>query len=155
MTRRRVTPPISPASCSRVHRGQGRGAQQQKSIFEALAQVTQRRVGPQTLQVDDDLERGRLNRLHAVADLVHDSGGHGAPHLASFKEAPQGVAGHAEMLGCLAPSMQRRVGAHVLPDRSLKARSGVCRAVQRLCSWLRDDQSTAPIGNSPTSHSER
>ena len=63
------------------------------------------------------------------------------PLVAPFQESPQGVAGHAEMLGCLALSMQPDAGAHVAPDRSLKTRSGLRRAVQRSCSWLRDDQS--------------
>ena len=94
--------------------------------------MTQRRVRPQALQVDDDLERGRFNRLDAAADGAEDGGGYGAPHLASFEESPEGVAGHAEDLGCLAPSTQGRVGAHVAPDRSPEVRPGLCRAVQRL-----------------------
>ena len=134
-----------------VHGGQGRSAEQQERLLKPLAQVTQRRVRPQALQVDDDLERGRFNRLDAVADLVQDGGGHGAPRVASFEESPQGVAGHAEVLGCLPPSVQRRVGAHVAPDRPPEVRDGLRRAVQRLRSWLRDDQSTAPVGNAPTS----
>ena len=35
--------------------GHGRGAQQQERPLKALAQVTQGRVRPQALQVDDDL----------------------------------------------------------------------------------------------------
>ena len=61
--------------------------------------------------------------------------GHGAPRVASFEEPPQGVAaGHAEILGCLPTPVQGRVSAHVVPDRPLKARSGLHRAVQRLGS---------------------
>ena len=100
-------------------------------------------------------ECGRFNRLDAPADGAQDGGGHGASHVAAFEESPQGVAGHAEVLGCLAPSVQRRVGAHVAQDRSPEVRDGQCRAVQWSCSWLRDDQSTAPVGNGPTSHCER
>ena len=138
-----------------LHGGQGRGAQQQERLFKPLAQGAQRRVRSQALQVDDELEGGFPNRPGAVADGVKDGGWHGVPHLTPFEETPQGVAGHAEMLGCLAPSVQRRVRAHVLPDRSLKARSGLRGAVQRSCSLLRDYQSTAPIGNGPTSNCER
>ena len=43
---------------------------------------------------------------YAPADGAQDGGGHGASHVASFEEPPQGVAGHAEVLGCLAPSVQ-------------------------------------------------
>ena len=76
-------------------------------------------------------------------------------HLVPFKESPQGVAGHADDLGCPASCVQRCAGARVLPDRSLEVRSGACRAVQRLRSWLCDDQSTAPVGNGPRYHCER
>ena len=40
-------------------------------------------------------------------------------------------------------------------DRPPEVRSGLCRPVQGLRSWLRDDQLTAPFGNGPTSHFER
>ena len=138
-----------------LHSGQGRGAEQQERLLKPLAQGAQGRVRSQALQVDDDLERGRLNRSNAPADGAQDGGGHGAPRVAAFEKPPQGVAGHAEVLGCLAPPMQRRVGAHVAPDRSPEVRPGLRRVVQRLGSWFRDDQSTAPIDNSPTSHFER
>ena len=138
-----------------VHGGEGCGAEQQERLLETLAQGTQRRVRPQALQIDDDLERGCFNRSDAVADRAQDGGGHGAPCVAPFEETPQGVAGHAEVLGCLAPSVQRRVGVHVAPDRPFQVRSALRRAVQGLGSWLRDDQSTAPCGNDPTSHFER
>ena len=64
-------------------------------------------------------ERGFFDRPDAPADGAKDDGGHGVSHLVPFEEAPQGVAGHAEDLGCLALSMQPDVGAHVVPDRSL------------------------------------
>ena len=107
------------------------------------------------LLVDDDFQRGRLERRYDPADGVQDGGGHGAPHVAPFEEAPEGVAGDAEVIGCLPPPMPPHVDTHVVPDRLLEVRSGLCRAVQWLCSWLRDDQSTAPVGNGPTSHFER
>ena len=74
------------------------------------------------------------------------------PHMAPFEKAPQGVAGQAEVLGCLPPSMPPFVGAHVVPDCSLKVRSALRRAVQGLRSWLCDDQSTAPYSYIPTFH---
>ena len=46
-----------------------------------------RRVRPQALQIDDDLQCGRFNRSDAVADGAQDGGGHGAPQLAPFEEA--------------------------------------------------------------------
>ena len=105
----------APEAGQLLHGGQGRSAQQQEGLLKPLAQGAQRGVRPQALQVDDDLECGRFNRPHAPADGAQDGGGHGASHVAPFEESPQGVAGHAEMLGCLPPSMQRRVGAHVVP----------------------------------------
>ena len=145
----------TPEAGQLLHGGQGRGAQQQERLLETLAQGTRRRVRPQALQVDDQLERGRLNRPDAPADGAQDGGRHGAPRVALFEESPESVAGHAEMLGCLPPSMQRRVGAHVAPYRPPEGWPGLCRAVQRSCLWLRDDQSTSPVGNGPTSHCER
>ena len=145
----------APEAGQLLHGGQGRGAEQQERLIKTLAQITQGSVRPQSLQVDDDLERGRLNRPHALADLVQDGGGHRAPRVALFEEAPEGVPGHSEVLSRLAPSMQRRVGEYVAPDRSPQVRPGLRRAVQRLRSLLRDDQSPAPVGNSPTSHFER
>ena len=137
-----------------VHRGQRRGAEQQQRLLEALAQGTQGRVRPQTLQIDDDFQRGRFYCSDAPADGVQDGGGHGAPHVALFKETPEGVAGHTQVLGCLPPSMPPHVGAHVVPDGPHEVRSGLCRAVQGLTSWLRYNQSTAPVGICPTSHCE-
>ena len=69
------------------------------------------------------------NRSDVPADGAQDGGGHGLPHVAPFEEAREGVAGHAEDLGCLPPSMPPHVGAHVVPDRSLEIRFGLCRAV--------------------------
>ena len=66
----------------------------------------------------------------------------GASQVAPVQESPQGVAGHAEMLGRAAPAMQRGMGVHVATDRSLEVRSGLCGLVQYPCSWLRDGQST-------------
>ena len=85
-----------------------------------------------------------LKRRNVPADGVQDGRGHGAPQVAPFEEAPEGVAGHAEVLGCLPPSMPPHVGAHVVPDRLLEVRPGLRRAVQRLRLWLCDDQSTTP-----------
>ena len=96
----------SPEAGKLLHGGQGRGAEQQERLLKPLAQGTQGGVGPQSLQVDDDLERGRLNRSNAPADGAQDGGGHGAPRVAPVEEPPQGVAGHAEVFGCLAPPVQ-------------------------------------------------
>ena len=60
----------APEAGQLLHGGQGRSAQQQERFLEALAQVTQRRVRSQALQVDDDLQRGRLNRRFVLANLV-------------------------------------------------------------------------------------
>ena len=53
-----------------VHGGQGGGAQQQDRLLQPLAQGAQGGVRPQALQVDDDLERGRLNRRYVPTDGV-------------------------------------------------------------------------------------
>ena len=104
-----------------VHGGQGRGAQQQQRVLEAPAQGTQGRVGTQALQVDDDLQRGRLDVPDALADGVQDGGGDGASGVAPFQVAPEGVAGHAQSLGGLLLSVPPLVGAHVVADGVLES----------------------------------
>ena len=99
-----------------VHGGQGRGAQQQQRVLQAPAQGTERRVGPQPLQVDDDLQRGRFDVLDAVTKGVQDGGGHGAPGLAPFQVAPEGVAGHPQALSGLTLSVLTLVDPHVFAD---------------------------------------
>lgn len=71
--------------------------------------------GLKILKVNDELARGVLNRLDTVADLVHDGLGHGTPGAAPFHEPPERVAGHAEVLGCLAPSRLLIMNTHVGP----------------------------------------
>ena len=106
-----------------VHGGQGRCAQQQEGLFKTLAQRTQSGVRPQAHQIDEQLLPGSFNRSDVPADRIQDRGWHGSPHVAPLKKAPEGVAGHAEDLGCLPPSMPPHVGAHVVPDRPFGVRS--------------------------------
>ena len=69
----------APEAGQLLHGGEGRSAQQQERLLTPLAQGAQRGVGPQALQVDDDLECGRFNRSDAAADRAQDGGRHGAP----------------------------------------------------------------------------
>ncbi|MXZ92071.1 MAG: hypothetical protein F4W95_15125 [Chloroflexi bacterium] len=103
----------APEAGQLVHGGQGRCAQQQQRVLQFPAQGTQGRVGAQALQVDDDLQRGRPDFLRALAHGVQDGGGHGAPGVAPFQVAPQGVAGHAQAPGGPFLSVQTPMGFHV------------------------------------------
>ena len=106
----------APEAGQLVHGGQGRGAQQQQGVLQSPTQGTQGRVGTQSLQVDDDLQRGRLDFPDALAHGFPDGGGHGASGVALFQIAPQGVAGHAQGLGGRLLSVQTLVDPHVFAD---------------------------------------
>ena len=102
------------------HRGQRRGAHQQKGILQGLGQGARGSVPSPDWPPGSQFLCGRFDSLCAPANSVDYGAGNCSPHVAPFQEAPERVARDAQGLGRLLASMPQDVpqdvGPHVAAD---------------------------------------